>query len=231
MSLIGRRQACSSLSRPCAGVPLSSGGQVGQIVPGQVPLKTGLRADRALLPWTFSPDCGHSPLGYEAVMSWKAAVIVVPLLWSVEVGHAQSRLSESSFNSFVTDGDKRLRRISLVGEPTPRELDLLLPASATKMFRIVLTCAIRKSGKLQQCRRDGSFPEQVGGVAIARRAIRGAHISQSDMEQINGRGLRLQTVVYLDDPSRSLDRSNPWVVIDYSPPAPLPAARSSANGR
>jgi hypothetical protein len=150
-------------------------------------------------------------------MTWKTAFIICCGLSLAAESHAQSRLSESSFNTFVTDGRDLRDRITLAGEPNRRQLDALLPANVTKMFRVVLTCAVDKARMPTRCRRDRSFPDQFGDVAVAIEALKGSSVSKPDAAHISEKSFRLQVVVYLDDPTRSLDRYNPWTV---STPAP-----------
>lgn len=152
-------------------------------------------------------------------MPWKTAFIICFGVSVAAQGQTQSRLSESSFNTFVTDGKDLRNRITLAGEPSRRQLDALLPAKATKMFRVALNCAVDKLGKPASCHRDQSFPDQFGDVAVARKTLKGLRVSEKDMSGIREKGLRLQVVVYLDDPARSLDRSNPWSI---PTPAPRP---------
>lgn len=151
-------------------------------------------------------------------MKWKTALTVCFGLALAAEGHAQSRLSESSFDTFVTDGKDFRDRITLVGVPSRRQLDALLPANATKMFRVVVSCTVDKTRMPTRCRRDRSFLDQFGDVSVALEALKGSSVSEPDAAMIRDKGLRLQVVLYIDDPARSLDRSNPWSIPTPTPP-------------
>jgi len=156
-------------------------------------------------------------------MTWKTALIVCFGLALGAEGHAQSRLSESSFDTFVTDGKDLRDRITLVGAPSRRKLDTLLPTNATRMFRVVVSCSIDKTGMPTRCRKDRSFPDQFGDVAVALEALKESSASTPDAAMIRENGLRLQVVVYLDDPARPLDRYNSSTVPTLAP-APDPSS-------
>ena len=166
----------------------------------------------------LTPISGHTRRCYLGSMLWKTALAICFWMSLAGEGYAQTRRSESSFNSFLTDGKGTRDRITLVGEPRSPQLDALLPANATKMFRVVLICSVTKAGKLSGCRKDPSFPHQFGDLAVARKALKGVSVSNQDVMEIRRKGLQLEVVVYLDDPTRPLDRFNLWSV-----PTPEPA--------
>ena len=155
-------------------------------------------------------------------MRWKTAASILLGLSLASGAQPQSKRSLSSFDTFLTDGANYRARVKLVGEPNPQQLDKLLPQHAKKMLRVVMLCDVDGERRPRRCRRDPSFPTQFGSIAVAQKTLQGVTVSEKDTDEIRRRGLRLQVALYLDDPARELDRSNPWVV-PIPPPPPPPA--------
>lgn len=153
-------------------------------------------------------------------MIWKTAFAICYGIPLASEGLAQTQWSQSAFNSFLIDRRGARDRVTLVGEPRSPQLDTLLPANVTKMFRVVLNCSVAKSGKPFACRKDPASPDQLGDIAVARKALHGVSVAQLDIAEFRRRDAKLQVVISLDDPTRQLDRYNPWSVPTPEPVAP-----------